>query len=83
MKTEAFSPINQIVSPAILEDLEFHNQGVTPFLTETKAQSICLALSTEQYRRQLACNFRFLHMLLQSYPQWTRVPLFTEGMQIN
>ncbi len=37
----SLSPINHIVSPTILGDLEFPNQAVTPFFTETKTRSVC------------------------------------------
>ncbi len=63
----SLSPVNEIVSPTILGDLEFPNQGITPFYTETKTQAVCLSLSTKKYRRQLDCDLRFLHMLLASY----------------
>ena len=63
----SLSPVNQIVSPTILGDLEFPNEGVTPFFTETKTQAVCLSLSIKKYRNQLDCDTRFLHTLLQSY----------------
>lgn len=69
------SSVNQIVSPAILGDLEFPNQGAAPFYTETTTKVICLSLSTKKYREQLDCDLRFLHMLLQSYADKFFFPL--------
>ena len=60
------TPVNQIVSPTILGDLEFPNQEAAPFFTETKTPAVCLSLSTKAYRNQLDCDLRFLHVLVQS-----------------
>ncbi|MCI8865285.1 MAG: cyclic nucleotide-binding domain-containing protein [Lachnospiraceae bacterium] len=62
----SLSPVNQIVSPTILGDLEFPNQEAAPFFTETKTPAVCLSLSTKAYRNQLDCDLRFLHVLVQS-----------------
>ncbi len=69
----SLSPVNQIVSPAVLGDLEFPNHGITPFFTETKTPAVCLSLSTKKYRKQLECDLRFLHMLLHSYAEKLRI----------
>lgn len=74
----SLSPINHIVSPTILGDLEFPNQAVTPFFTETKTRSVCLSLSTKKYREQLNCDLRFLHMLIQSYAEKLKIFSFAD-----
>ncbi len=63
----SLSPVNEIVSPTILGDLEFPNQEITPLFTEAKTPTVCLSLSTQEYREQLSCDLRFLHTLLRSY----------------
>lgn len=74
----SLSPINQLVSPALLGDLEFPNQGITPFFTETKTAVVCLSLSTKKYFKQLHSDLRFLHMLLQSYSDKLKIFSFVD-----
>lgn len=61
------SPINQMQSPCLIGDVEFSNQGFSPFFTQAKTPVTCLALSTTEYREALDSDLRFLHMLLRSY----------------
>lgn len=63
----SLSPVNEVESPALIGDLEFPDQGITPLFTEVKTPTVCLALSTKEYRGQLEHDLRFLHMLLRSY----------------
>ena len=53
--------------PLWTDCLEFPDQGVTPLFTEVKTSTVCLSLSTKEYREQLEHDLRFLHLLLRSY----------------
>lgn len=65
----SISPVNQVKNSAVIGDLEFSNYGIPPFFVEAKSSVICIALSTQKYRRELDCDLRFLHMLLKSYAE--------------
>ncbi len=60
-------PVDQSCGPVMMGDLEFTNQGFSPFYAEAKTNVICLSLSVKRYREQLECDVRFLHLLLKSY----------------
>lgn len=63
----SISPITEAESPAIIGDIEYIDHGISPFFVETKSPAVCIALSVKKYRKQLDCDLRFLHMLLESY----------------
>lgn len=63
----SISPVNLLKSPTIIGDIEFSEQGVSPFFAEAATSVICLALSVKKYREQLDHDYRFLHMLLRFY----------------
>ncbi len=61
------SSINHLDSPFMIGDLEFSNNRLSPFFTETDTDAICLSLSIEQYHDDLHHDIQFLHILLDSY----------------
>lgn len=63
----SISPVGQMNSPALLGDVEFCKQGISPFYAEARTTALCLTLSVEKYREQLDRDVRFLHLLLESY----------------
>ncbi len=63
----SISSISHLDSPFMIGDLEFSNNGLSPFFTETNTEAICLSLSIEQYHDNLHHDIQFLHILLDSY----------------
>lgn len=71
----SISPVNQSNSPTLIGDIEFSRQENPPFFASAKTDVTCIALSMRKYQKELNCDLRFLHMLLQSYGD--KLELFT------
>lgn len=67
------APINQVQDQALIGDIEFTNQGYSPFFCEAKTTAVFLALPTEKYRPQLDQDLRFLHLLLEQFTDKLRL----------
>ena len=63
------TPVNQQTAPVIIGDIEFVEQGITPFFTEAVTNVTCVALPIKPYEQQLHTDIRFLHTLLHSYAE--------------
>ena len=55
------TPVNQQTAPVIIGDIEFVEQGITPFFTEAVTNVTCVALPIKPYEQQLHTDIRFLH----------------------
>ncbi len=73
------SPVNQQNAPILLGDIEFAEQGPTPFFAEAVTDVICIALAIQPYEKLLHTDIRFLHVLLHAYAEKLQLFAFVEA----